>query len=203
MCFPILRYIHRFILCGLICPIESKHTQTYTAWKNGSFTKTLFLRDTYLGFNDNPCQKITRRDAYIKILESKGIFCSGDWCDSQGGYSCMKNPCYNMEHIIDSGNSKVEFGSEYDKNILGNYVMAYSTWNRQVGQLSWEDIKIEKKEIYTDVFDRAYQVVKTCHEYPDMEEQDDNIENDFSLIFFNIFVVCFVSCWNIAWSISE
>lgn len=144
-----------------------KNTPIYEQYKLGLFKDTIYLQNTYLGYDLNPCERITDRRKYVKILEEQGIKCSGSWCDLNGGFSCktsMAN-CYNMEHIIDSRNSLSELGEEYDRDILGNLVMAYSKWNQQVGNLpSWNEIKQEKREVYGDIFEKAMFNVKYCYE---------------------------------------
>lgn len=159
------------VLCILFVTVFvnvlGKNTQTYTQWKQGKFRGDIFLPETYLGLQqqDNPCQKIKSRAQYLKKLQSYGITCTGSWCDSEGGFGCKVEPCYNMEHIIDIKNSLPELGPEYDRNILGNLVMAYSTWNKQVGNLpSWDEIKSEKGEIYGEIFETAMEHVRRCHQ---------------------------------------
>jgi hypothetical protein len=182
-----------FLFISLLTVIESKHTKIYESYKNGEFTDTIFLPDTYLGNSGSfdPCSKIDRAK-YIKLLNDNYIQCSGSWCVN-GEYSC-KNPvngktftsCYHMEHITDRKNSDSEF-EKYDKDILGNVVMAYGVWNMQVGQLNWEDIKAEKREIYGVIFDRAYSLVKACAVPDDgvnQPESEDLIEEENNFIDF-------------------
>jgi hypothetical protein len=67
-----------------------------------------------------------------------------------------------MDHIVDVKNSLHGY-QEQDFMILGNVIMAYSTWNIQVGQLAWESVKLEKREIYgIDIFDAAMEHVMRC-----------------------------------------
>ena len=155
--------------------VTSKHTSIYEEWKSGEFTGTLFLKNTYLGdhWNIDPCQKIDRKK-YIKLLLDNNIACSGTWCvDNE--YKCgSREDCYHVEHIIDQKNSNPEY-ERYDKNILGNVIMAYSQWNMQVGKLSWNDIKEEKREIYgQDIFQKAINNIIACN----IENEDDY--NDYS-----------------------
>lgn len=166
--------IYFILLCILANTsiLYSQHTEIYNQYKSGTFTKTLFLPNTYIGVED-PCAPIDR-NSFIKRLEDIGIMCSGDWCDSDGGYGCDRGntvDCYNMEHIIDQKNSDPEFGDSFDKKILGNVIMAYSVWNSAVGNigpstdktLKWETIKNEKREIYgATIFDRAAENVRYC-----------------------------------------
>lgn len=64
----------------------------------------------------------------------------------------------DVEHIVDTANS--EYGCE--KSIMGNLVMANSIWNRQIGNMCWDDVKVEKREIYGEIFDRAVDNVRRC-----------------------------------------
>jgi hypothetical protein len=171
--------------------IMSKHTDIYNKYKAGNFNQTIFLSNTYLGFNKmfDPCQQIDRKK-FIKILVDNNIACSGSWC-VDNNYKCLKgktDSCYHCEHIIDKKNSESEY-SGYNKDILGNVIMAYGRWNMQIGQLSWRDIKEEKREIYgTKIFNQAEYYVKYCsnktnnyyydnydedQEYNDYEDYDD------------------------------
>lgn len=137
------------------------HTKIYDELKDGTFTGTIYLPNTYGGLlHEDICQKISRKK-YIKLLDQNNVKCTGDWCINNT-FSCSKQPCYNMEHIIDLENSLPNITKE-DKNILGNVVMAYSKWNIQVGNLKWNDVEIEKREIYGNyMVDKAIETIIYC-----------------------------------------
>ena len=105
------------------------------------------------------------RSNYIKVLMDNNIQCTGDWCKEYGtnnGFDCkdMGVECYQVEHIIDKQNTP------YDKcnmNILGNVIMASGTWNNQIGNRCWDDIKREKIAVYgKDIFCKAIKNVIDC-----------------------------------------
>ena len=157
-----------------------KHTSTYNEWKNGQFKQNdFFMEESYMHpYGINPCTKITSREMFINILEKNGVTCKGKWCDEKGGYSCKKGDsrnCYNMEHIIDVKNSLPEFDETYDREIVGNLVMAYGKWNQDIGAIKdWDSIKNEKSEVYGYIFDEAAQNVIMCR---DRNLKDTNHEN--------------------------
>lgn len=67
-----------------------------------------------------------------------------------------------VEHMIDRNNGPPEL-AHCNKNIRGNLVMAIGAWNQEVGQLCWDDVAREKRNVYgNEAFEYAYQSVKTC-----------------------------------------
>lgn len=144
---------------------DKVHTQTYYEWKSGDFTKTLYLEDTFIE-NGDICRQIDRQ-SYIKYLEDNNIFCYGDWCSADGSFSCSSDStnCYNMEHIVDLSNSLFDDYPEESKKILGNVIMAYGKWNNQIGQLEWDNVEKEKREIYGNtIVSAAIENIARCHE---------------------------------------
>lgn len=130
-----------------------EHSQIYQEWKQGRFHETLFLPQTYLGFEEDVrCQPLSddsteRRNQYVGLLRQRNIGCSGSWC-IEGQFRCRygnSQDCYNLEHMVDLQNSML---GEYNRNIVGNIVMAYGKWNQQVGSLTWPRVEAEKTEIY-------------------------------------------------------
>lgn len=186
---------------------ENKYTSVYSQWKNGYFKyEDFFQRDTYIAskFGLDPCMPLTKTE-YIQLLKKNGIYCSGKWC-IDGEWKCQygdSQECYNLEHIIDQKNSDPEFGSKYNKNILGNYIMAYGRWNQQIGRVQdWELIKKEKEEVYKDIFRSASNSVKRCsHSFFDDEMIEDEINdienfvNFITLVF--IFTVIFFGAYSL------
>lgn len=105
----------------------------------------------YIQFNtffgqQNKCLELgyTYRNKYIDLLESNGINCTGNYC-AYGGFDCQKRPCYEVEHIVDLTNTPYQ---NCNPNILGNVIMAYDKWNRQVGQMCWKYVQNEKMAVY-------------------------------------------------------
>jgi hypothetical protein len=67
-----------------------------------------------------------------------------------------------VEHIIDINNSPGEL-ENCNKRIRGNMIIANGQWNRQVGQLCWKDVSVEKKLVYGDeIYNSAYNSVLSC-----------------------------------------
>lgn len=133
-----------------------EHTQVYQQWKQGRFSQTFYLHQTFLGYegDDIRCQPLsddptTRRRQYIQLLQQRDIACTGSWC-VEGQFKCLSGDsqnCYNLEHVVDLHHSIL---GEYNKNIMGNIVMAYGLWNQQLGRMAWSQVEAEKREIYGD-----------------------------------------------------
>lgn len=116
---------------------------------------SLFIRETYL--SNDKCKIINSRDEYVKELAKIGIF-------------DISSEDYHMEHIIDKN------GSPYsqNKNILGNLIMAKADWNRQVGQLTWEMVEKEKRNVYNEIFENALNSIIECSSQS-IDESDNNL----------------------------
>jgi hypothetical protein len=176
-----------------------KHTAIYNEWKSGVFNyNDFFMRDSYGGFlNIDPCTPMpssqsSAKKKFISILKENGIECEGRWCiddEWKCGFGDSEE-CYNLEHIIDKKNSDVEFGDDYNKNILGNFIFAYGKWNQQIGRIrDWESIKNEKREIYGNIFSQAYMFVRDC---PDTRYQSslyEDIGDNYAWIIFGV-ILC-------------
>jgi hypothetical protein len=183
---------------GVVHPPESdyKHTTTYNEWKAGVFNyNDFFMRDSYGGFlNIDPCTPMpssqsSAKKKFISILKENRIECEGRWCiddEWKCGFGNSEE-CYNLEHIIDKKNSDVEFGDTYNKNILGNFIFAYGLWNQQIGRIKdWPSIKNEKREIYGNIFEQAYQSVRDC---PDTKYQSslyEDVSDNYGWIIFGL-----------------
>lgn len=141
------------------------HTLVYDEWKRGAFTGNFFVLDTYLPNTEDDalsCKEYSR-DEYRNYIKDT-VPCTGNWCRNnefrcQSGF--IDRECYHVEHIIDVKNSLGPNGDPA-KNIKGNYIMAYSRWNMELGKLCWEDVAAEKAEIYGTIFNRAKQAVSDC-----------------------------------------
>lgn len=153
------------------------HTQIYNDWKAGNFNATLFLPNTYLPqsfYLDYRwgCTTLTEtedntiRSQYLAYLSQNQISCAGTWCQNQS-FRCLPRgtlDCYQVEHIIDQTTNDPEL-DRYEKNILGNLIMAYGRWNNQVGQLAWSHVEVEKSEVYGSlIFETAKAYVIQCGE---------------------------------------
>lgn len=154
------------------------HTETFERWKNGAFTETMFLPDTYLPFalfdrvdlatigcHKLPDDQEDLRAEYIRLLTQNDVGCTGSWCIG-GGFSCSgatsSKLCYQVEHIIDQQTTDPQL-DRYEKNIVGNVVMAFGLWNSQMGNKKWDIVQEEKKRVYTQaMFSTARHFVVTC-----------------------------------------
>lgn len=178
--------IIKLVYCASDCTNENNkahckrdHTDVYLNWKDGSFNETIFLNYTFITDYDI-CKTYTRKQ-YIKLLNDNGYYCTGDWCNNDK-YSCQTYPCYEVEHIIDTQNS---IYNEYNKDILGNMIMAYSKWNKQIGKMKWDYVEIEKREIYGDnVVDMAIKNIEKCNNIPNkyIESNSYNGYSDYYII---------------------
>jgi hypothetical protein len=140
-----------------------QHTKLYNEYKKESFPYNDFYMPKSFG-NDiisiNECKKYTTRKEFIQTLTKNGINCSGKWCYN-GQYKYISSSIsYEVEHIIDNNHAELDGCS---KNIYGNIILAYGTWNRQIGQLKWINAKNEKIEIYgKSIVETALLNIKKC-----------------------------------------
>ena len=137
------------------------HTTVYTSnWEGVGNSNNYFYCAETFGILDL-CKPIKASQTFRSNI-NKVQECSGQWCQ-EGQYSCKYDMalCYHVEHIIDSS-SRSGLSSECT-NIAGNMIMAYSKWNRGLGDLSYEDSTNEKKEVYGDIYDRALANIMTCN----------------------------------------
>ena len=142
--------------CNFICffillvPNESKtvissrdiylHTKEYIDnWENNGNKNYLFYDEETFGIDlfSNSCEIMTK--AKFRKYLNRDVNCIGEWCSIDDKYNCEiynnKN-CYNVEHIID--NKGPEF-VDCNKNIVGNYVMAWGRWNQNLGLIANRD----------------------------------------------------------------
>ncbi len=158
---------------------DAIHTETYEQWISGQFNDTFYLENTFL--NKHRCFVLSgnnreRRSQYLKLLTRHNIECQGSWCIN-GHFECKRydsKQCYNIEHIIDIKNSILP---QYNKNIVGNIIMAYGRWNQEMGYMTWDHVETEKREIYGNyIVDQAIENIKYCHDHhfkPIMDEDGD------------------------------
>lgn len=66
---------------------------------------------------------------------------------------------WDVEHIIDTANT---IDNTCSKDFMGNLVMANREWNRQIGQMCWKYVQVEKDEVYGEIFAKALYNVKRC-----------------------------------------
>lgn len=168
----IISYLTFFVAVAFAAGTSSnqEHTKTYLDFVSGQFTKTMFLPQTFLGqLHDYRCIVLSdnaseRRREYIKILKDYGVECTGDWCVN-GKFDCRQKDsrnCYNLEHIVDLRNSVAD---GYNKNILGNMVMAYGKWNQEMGGMKWPKVEVEKRRVYGDtIVDHAIANIIECQD---------------------------------------
>jgi len=139
------------------------HTNVFLERGNSNEDNFYFVRQTYLyGTTFDKCYAMTGNDnsEYRKYI-SDSIQCQGKWCVNKAlwpnGWNCPNKQCYEVEHIIPKKNNIPEF-QNCNVNIFGNLVMAYGLWNSQLQN----KFLCEKQEIYGDIYDQAYQTIKSC-----------------------------------------
>jgi hypothetical protein len=163
-------------------------TNIYQQYKDRTFTKTLFLSETFLGNNFDrsvTCREIKNGGKFRTELKKRNINCRGDWCDSYGEFTCPKgnNGCYDAMHIIPG------------HDILGNYIMVYNRWRAANPSL------YEKNDALGNIYDMAQRNVQECmypgststnggnnNDYSDSYEEDTT--EDFSLIIYILIGIC-------------
>ena len=140
------------------------NTEIYEQYKNR--LEDLYQANTFGGKFDDKCMDLgsNYRQRYIGILDSNNIGCTGPWC-IDGKFACNRynDTCYHVEHMVDLSNTPFT-GCNINANILGNVIMAYGVWNKQVGQLCWDDVFEEKRKVYgTKVMCDAIANIVDCH----------------------------------------
>jgi hypothetical protein len=98
----------------------------------------------------------------FRTLINKKFPCNGCHCQDQAStpWGCIvgdSQNCYNVEHIIPLKHNISELQG-CDVNIYGNLIMAYGLWNQQLSNSHY----YEKKLIYHDIFNKAYQSIYWC-----------------------------------------
>ena len=106
-------------------------------WKGVESQPTFFDKDTFgVDIHPDPCTPMSRA-AYRKWINAR-VQCTGSWCSYDSRFTCTSGStnCYHVEHIIDSREIQDEpVFDVLNKDIAGNYVMAWGTWNEQLGRL--------------------------------------------------------------------
>lgn len=164
------------------------HTSTYNDWINGRFNHNFFIEETFgnniVTHKEDLCKTLSRNE-YINLLKNNDIYCTGDWCDKNGLFTCTSYPCYQREHIIDQKHSLFDYNPD-SKDILGNYIMAYSKWNQQIGQLKWENVEKEKRIIYgDDIVNKAIENIAYCQELLYSQKSDYTLYGDYTSNLYN------------------
>lgn len=151
-----------YLLFGLLIISSSKEIGSPLKHKGS------FIPETYAYCMNNDCDTSAYQStATFRRHLQKGLPCNGQYCiDNQ--WSCkgaLAGACYQVEHIIDNK------GQEFKecprcKNIPGNYVMAYGSWNQELGnlgQISYDAMIEEKVKVYGQcLMDKARDAIKTC-----------------------------------------
>lgn len=149
------------VLLSLLALVElSKINGKQKATSIGNTYKPteLFMKSSFT--TTDICKKFTSRKTFINYLLSNDIYCSGIWCNGNYVYK-QSSDSYEIEHIIELKNSEL---NTYDKNIYGNILLAYGTWNRQLGNLNWTYGKQEKIRVYgKDIVEQAIKNIKICN----------------------------------------
>jgi hypothetical protein len=148
----------QLISCMFISQDCTKHTKIYK--ERGGLNNFYFNSETFSKSGDI-CKE--HKTYYKKSLIEKNIECSGEWCNNLGinNWGCKetnKDGCYHVENII----SKSNFIKDIDNcetSIVGNYIMSYGKWNKQLGNGFYD----EKRNVYgSDIFYKAYDNIFFC-----------------------------------------
>lgn len=131
-----------------------QHTKLYSLMAH----EELYMKESF-GNKIDACKKYTTRTEFINTLNKYNIICTGRWCNNNYKYITSSNS-YEVEHIIEVHHSEL---NNCNKNIYGNIIFAYGKWNRQVGQLNWNNCKNEKVEVYgKTIVDTAIKNIIKC-----------------------------------------
>lgn len=186
----LISYIH-CIYCAKTNS-NKKHSDIYNNYKNNEFPiSDFYMKNTFGGnlLSIDKCKPYTTRKEFINTLNRLNIKCSGKWCNCDGTYKYISlYKSYEIEHIIDLKNSEL---NNCNKNIYGNIVLTYGLWNRQVGNLNWNNAKKEKSEIYGNIVNKALLNIIDCD--PECENNN-NIDNhiEYKYIYYCIGILSFV-----------
>lgn len=122
-------------------PCTTKHSTFYN--NNHTDNKSFFVPETLVGTGKlHPCQVIsyTQFNNDIKNYQRSG---------------------WTVDHIIDLQNSDPEL-ADCQKHIRGNMILVNSQWAQDMKKLCWDNAKIEKKEIYGAIFNKAIENIRMC-----------------------------------------
>jgi hypothetical protein len=143
------------------------HTEVYdSSWdsnRNSSFFDPLTF-GIYL-YPDDPCQIIKTTTKFRKNV-NKYIKCQGERCIDEL-FKCNvgnSRSCYHVEHIFDKNRNTVY----ENRNIAANLVMAWSSWNMEVGRLPYRFSQKEKEQVYGDHFYKAKKIMDFCNNITDV-----------------------------------
>lgn len=167
------------LLILIVTCAAQQHTNSFTNnWYSIQNTNYQFFDSRTFGMDlMDPCASIDNR-AFRRYINSN-IQCTGAWCTPTFSCTFDSQNCYNVEHIIDKR-------SQYGPNltsIAANLVMAWGTWNQELGRLSYQDSNAEKAIVYGD--DRVYAAerwIRTCAGL-----------DDIPVSAISIFGICFVA----------
>ena len=148
--------------------VDVCHTQyCQTHWQGMASRETFFDARTFGSqLLLDPCQNMTKQA--FRTLINRLIACSGTLCVGNR-FACAavdQTSCYHVEHIVD------RIGPEFmgfNKDIVGNYVMAWGAWNMALGRIKMTRIGYaammsEKELIYGAKWvHNARQLIQQCH----------------------------------------
>jgi hypothetical protein len=132
-----------------------------------SNANSYFYDENSYGLNYfNKCTSFSIANKYRKYIQ-KNIPCTKEWCiDNE--WKCVingkkTNDCYHVEHIIEK-----DICGNCNKNIAGNFIMAYGRWNTQMGNLGQKYnhsiVLNEKRIVYGDeIVNQAIESIKYCN----------------------------------------
>jgi len=155
--------IFLFLMAIIMIIIPTKHTTSFDNYKK----EELYDNRTF-GYNiyKNPCTVINNNKKFRNYVNNN-INCIHNWCVNNK-YSCKDHlddrMCYEVEHIIDKNGPEL---TKYCKNIAANMVMALGKWNKELGELTYDDYYLSKREkanVYgKDIMKEVYNKIKECN----------------------------------------
>jgi len=160
------------IFCGTVLSVPHRTTAFLENWNTNNNKDSMFYDNKTFGIDiyDDPCEKVT--GTKFRRYVNKMISCTGKWCtnerfDTQKSSIRNEAKYYEVEHIIDTGGS--EFTASYCKEIAGNVVMAYSSWNRGLGGISskhgYKTSMEEKTIVYGEInMERVRKIILDCNQ---------------------------------------
>jgi len=170
------------------------YTKDYTEWLTGHNQNNSFYDERTFGIDlfDDSCQKMTNSD-FRKFMNAN-VNCTGEWCSIDSKYNCKQGnnrDCYNVEHIIDKNGPEFE-DCQNVKNIVANYVMAWGSWNQDLGVIAskdYESMTFEKELVYgTEIMEDVRNKLDECGCENGWSESDTH-EGFINFILFSLFLL--------------
>ena len=177
----IVVYYQSYSTCPVVVSPPEEHTNAYEddwlPYKTN--TNSTFFDSLTFGadLDIDPCKPLSS-SAFRKAVNNR-VRCTGKHC-IKGKFSCAvgnSRDCYNVEHIFDRSRGANGYAS---RDIAANMVMAWGTWNQQMGGLSYTESTAEKSDVYGIHMERVRKAMDLCNDVHPTHGHD-TMSNDMTI----------------------